>query len=104
VALYEYRCATGHSIEIFHRMDETPTVVCDECGSKAERVLSMPMIHTQYYFSPQVQGANRPRHKPSSEKPLPTVSSPEKPSVRKSSAEKPSGKKPYPKRTSAKKY
>ena len=80
-------------------MDETPKVVCDQCGGKAERVLSMPMIHTQYYFSPQVQGANRPRHKPASEKSLPTISFPEK-----GSAKNPSGKKPYPRRTSAKKY
>ncbi len=65
VALYEYRCANGHSVEVFHRMDETPKVVCEHCGSEAERVLSKPMIHTQYYFSPQVHGANRPRHKPS---------------------------------------
>jgi putative FmdB family regulatory protein len=104
VALYEYRCAKGHSIEIFHPMDETPEVVCDQCGGKAERVLSMPMIHTQYYFSPQVQGANRPRHKPSSEKPLPTITSSEKDSEKKSSAKTPPGKKSYPKRTSAKKY
>ena len=65
MALYEYRCAKGHSIEVFHGMEETPSVVCDDCGGKAERVLSKPMIHTQYYFSPQVHGAKRPRHKPS---------------------------------------
>ena len=68
VALYEYQCAKGHSVEVFHRMDDTPEVVCDQCGGKAERVLSKPMIHTQYYFSPQVHGANRPRHKPSTDK------------------------------------
>ena len=48
-------------------MAETPKVVCDDCGGKAERVLSKPMIHTQYYFSPQVHGAKRPRHKPSTD-------------------------------------
>jgi putative FmdB family regulatory protein len=67
VALYEYRCPEGHSVEIFHRMDETPEVICEHCGAPAERVLSTPMIHTQYYFSPQVHGAKRPRHRPSSE-------------------------------------
>ena len=39
VALYEYQCAKGHSVEVFHRMDDTPKVVCDQCGGKAERVL-----------------------------------------------------------------
>jgi hypothetical protein len=48
-------------------MDETPEVICEHCGAPAERVLSTPMIHTQYYFSPQVHGAKRPRHRPSSE-------------------------------------
>ena len=64
VALYEYRCANGHSLEVFHGMDESPTIVCEQCGGSAERVFSKPMIHTQYYFSPQVHGAKRPRHKP----------------------------------------
>ena len=47
-------------------MDETPGRLRSMRG-KAERVLSKPMIHTQYYFSPQVHGANRPRHKPSTD-------------------------------------
>ena len=42
-------------------MGETPEVRCDVCDAPAERVLSPPMIHTQYYFSPQVRGAKRPR-------------------------------------------
>jgi hypothetical protein len=46
-------------------MDESPEVRCEICDAPAERVLSAPMIHTQYYFSPQVHGAKRPRHRPS---------------------------------------
>jgi hypothetical protein len=45
-------------------MDDTPAVQCEVCGGQAERVLSAPMIHTQYYFSSQVHGARRPRHRP----------------------------------------
>ena len=45
-------------------MGETPSVQCKVCGAAAERVISAPMIHTQYYFSPQVHGARRPRHRP----------------------------------------
>ncbi|HZO76768.1 MAG TPA: zinc ribbon domain-containing protein [Solirubrobacteraceae bacterium] len=65
MALYEYRCPAGHSTEVFHRMGETPAVQCVVCGATAQRVMSAPMIHTQYYFSPQVRGARRPRHTPS---------------------------------------
>lgn len=67
MALYEYRCPKGHRFEVFHRMDETPEVRCEVCDTPAERVLSPPMIHTQYYFSPQVHGAKRPRHRPSTD-------------------------------------
>jgi hypothetical protein len=44
-------------------MGETPTVQCAICGATAQRIMSAPMIHTQYYFSPQVRGARRPRHR-----------------------------------------
>jgi putative FmdB family regulatory protein len=64
VALYEYRCPEGHRLEVFHRIDETPEVRCEVCRAPATRVLSAPMIHTQYYFSAQVHGAKRPRHRP----------------------------------------
>ncbi len=64
MALYEYRCPAGHSTEVFHRMEESPAVRCEVCGVAAVRVLSAPMIHTQYYFSPQVHGARRPRPRP----------------------------------------
>jgi putative FmdB family regulatory protein len=64
MALYEYRCSKGHRTEVFHRTDESPTIRCETCGAKTERVLTPPMIHTQYYFSPQVHGARRPRHRP----------------------------------------
>lgn len=70
MALYEYRCPAGHSTEAFHRMEDSPAVHCDLCGATAERVLSAPMIHTQYYFSSQVHGARKPRHRPgATEKP-----------------------------------
>jgi hypothetical protein len=42
-------------------MGESPEVLCEVCGAATQRVLSPPMIHTQYYFSPQVRGARRPR-------------------------------------------
>ncbi len=65
MALYEYRCPKGHVSEVFHPITETPEVRCETCGARAERVLSPPMIHTQYHFSPQVHGARKPRPRPS---------------------------------------
>jgi putative FmdB family regulatory protein len=67
VALYDYRCRNGHLTEVFHRVGDTPEVACERCGSPAVRVFSPPMIHTQYYFSPQVSGARRPRYAPPGE-------------------------------------
>ena len=66
MALYEYRCPDGHTVEVFHRMDEAPEVSCEVCGARAERVISTPMIHTQYYFSTQVRQSRFPRHRPES--------------------------------------
>lgn len=65
MALYEYRCAEGHLTEVFHRMGEAPEVRCEVCGAGAERVISSPNIHTQYYFSPHIKGAKKPgRNRP----------------------------------------
>ena len=66
MALYEYRCPDGHTVEVFHKMDEEPEIRCEVCGARAERVISMPMIHTQYHFSTQVRQSRFPRHRPSS--------------------------------------
>src|SRR5688572_19063563 len=37
---YEYRCAKGHSFELFQKMSDLPARSCPECGSPAERVVS----------------------------------------------------------------
>jgi putative FmdB family regulatory protein len=66
MALYEYRCPDGHTVEVFHPMGEAPDVRCPICGASTERVISPPMIHTQYHFSTQVREGRRPRHRPAS--------------------------------------
>ncbi|MGN6866901.1 MAG: FmdB family zinc ribbon protein [Solirubrobacteraceae bacterium] len=66
MALYEYRCPDGHTVEVFHKMDEEPEVSCPVCGARAERVISTPMIHNQYYYSTQVRQSRFPRHRSSS--------------------------------------
>ncbi len=69
MALYEYRCPDGHVVEVFHKMDEAPEVLCEVCGARSERVISTPMIHTQYYFSTQVRQSRFPRQRPSDSPP-----------------------------------
>lgn len=78
MALYEYRCPDGHTVEVFHKVDETPEVRCEVCGARAERVISTPMIHNQYYYSTQVKQSRFPRHRSGSEPAAPpaTPSSP----------------------------
>jgi putative FmdB family regulatory protein len=62
--LYEYRCPDGDEVEVFHKVDERPEVVCPTCGQPAERVLTLPMIHNQYHFSTQLRSHRRPKYKP----------------------------------------
>ncbi|MCI0433234.1 MAG: zinc ribbon domain-containing protein [Gemmatimonadetes bacterium] len=37
---YEYRCASGHTFELFQRMTDAPIDACPTCGAPAERLLS----------------------------------------------------------------
>jgi putative FmdB family regulatory protein len=43
--IYEYRCAKGHSFEVFQSMSEDSLTECVECGAECERVLSAPAVH-----------------------------------------------------------
>jgi putative FmdB family regulatory protein len=43
--IYEYRCANGHSFEVFQSMSEDALSECVECGAACERVLSAPAVH-----------------------------------------------------------
>ena len=45
VPIYEYRCANGHTFEVFQSMSEDPVSACVECGAPSERVLSAPAVH-----------------------------------------------------------
>ncbi|RMH16484.1 MAG: zinc ribbon domain-containing protein [Gemmatimonadetes bacterium] len=37
---YEYRCAEGHTFEVFQRMSDEPLSACPDCGAEARRVVS----------------------------------------------------------------
>lgn len=43
--IYEYRCANGHTFEVFQSMSEDPVTSCIECSAPAERVLTAPAVH-----------------------------------------------------------
>ena len=37
---YEYRCAKGHTFEVFQKMSDPPVATCPECEGAAERMVS----------------------------------------------------------------
>ena len=44
--IYEYKCPNGHLLEVFHSMNETGPVSCEECGaSPLVRVLFPVAVH-----------------------------------------------------------
>lgn len=44
---YDYKCsACGHTLEVFHKMSETYSKECPECGDKTlEKQLGAPPAH-----------------------------------------------------------
>ena len=44
--IYEYRCPDGHTFEVFQRMSDPPSEVCEVCGrSPVEKVLYPVSVH-----------------------------------------------------------
>ena len=44
--IYEYRCANGHTFELFQRMSDPPAEVCDVCGvAGVEKILFPVAVH-----------------------------------------------------------
>ena len=43
--IYEYRCANGHSFEVFRSMTDDPLTECEECGAAVERVFHPVAVH-----------------------------------------------------------
>lgn len=42
MALYEYKCIEGHTLELSHPMDEEPEVFCGECGARMKKLFGTP--------------------------------------------------------------
>ena len=44
--IYEYRCPNGHTFEVFQRMSDAPSTVCETCGAgPVEKVLYPVAVH-----------------------------------------------------------
>ena len=44
--IYEYRCPDGHTFEVFQRMSDPPSEVCEVCGKgPVEKVLYPVSVH-----------------------------------------------------------
>jgi putative FmdB family regulatory protein len=44
--IYEYRCPDGHTFEVFQRMTDAPSEVCEVCGKvPVEKVLYPVSVH-----------------------------------------------------------
>lgn len=44
MALYEYKCIEGHTLELSHPMKEEPEVFCGECGARMKKMLGTPWM------------------------------------------------------------
>ena len=44
--IYEYRCPSGHTFEVFQRMTDAPVSACEVCGkSPVEKLLYPVAVH-----------------------------------------------------------
>jgi len=65
--IYEYRCANGHTFEVFQRMSDPPATVCEVCGaSPVEKVLFPVAVHFKgsgFYSTDYGKGSRKPAAK-----------------------------------------
>ena len=45
MALYEYKCIEGHTMELSHPMDEEPEVYCGKCSGKMKKLFGTPWMN-----------------------------------------------------------
>jgi putative FmdB family regulatory protein len=43
--IYEYRCANGHTFEVFQSMSDDPVAACEVCAAPVERVFHPVAVH-----------------------------------------------------------
>ncbi|MCY4474086.1 MAG: zinc ribbon domain-containing protein [Chloroflexi bacterium] len=42
--IYEYKCENGHVFDEMQSFSSEPIATCDDCGTAASRMLSVPMV------------------------------------------------------------
>ena len=62
--IYEYRCPNGHTFEVFQRMSDPPSSVCETCGAgPVEKVLFPVAVHFKgsgFYSTDYGRGGRKP--------------------------------------------
>ena len=61
--VYEYRCPDGHTFEVFQKMSEPPSEVCEVCGkAPVEKLLYPVAVHFKgsgFYTTDYGRGSKR---------------------------------------------
>ncbi len=61
--IYEYRCPDGHTFEVFQKMSEPPSEVCEICGkAPVEKLLYPVAVHFKgsgFYTTDYGRGSKR---------------------------------------------
>ena len=61
--VYEYRCPDGHTFEVFQKMSESPSEVCEICGKgPVEKLLYPVAVHFKgsgFYTTDYGRGSKR---------------------------------------------
>ncbi len=61
--IYEYRCPDGHTFEVFQKMSEPPSEVCEVCGkAPVEKLLYPVAVHFKgsgFYTTDYGRGSKR---------------------------------------------
>jgi putative FmdB family regulatory protein len=61
--IYEYRCPSGHTFELFQKMTDAPATECQVCGaSPVEKVLFPVAVHYKgsgFYSTDYGKGSSR---------------------------------------------
>jgi putative FmdB family regulatory protein len=67
MAIYEYRCDRDGMFDVTRPLGTAPkTAACPECGSEAQRVISLPMVRcgTRSAFTTAIENAEKSRYEP----------------------------------------
>lgn len=59
---YDYECCNcGQVEEVYHRMHDKPKVLCDICGARMEKAISVPYVDTKEHHDWSNENGGRGR-------------------------------------------